>query len=64
MRRLIWAILFLGAYFWLVTSGNDALVLEKGKAVYEAIVAWLDGADIDYQTKRDKDVVKRHRRWD
>lgn len=64
MRRLVWMFLFFGAYLWVITSGNDQILLEKGKAVYEAIVTWFDGADIDYQTKKTKQVLKKHRRWD
>ena len=56
-------LLFAG-YLWVVTSGNDQMLLEKGKAVYKAVVAWFDGADVDYQTKKSKEVIKRHRRWD
>lgn len=64
MRRIVWMFLLLGAYLWVITSGNDQILLEKGKTVYEAIVTWLDGADVDYQTKKAKETIKRHRRWD
>jgi hypothetical protein len=63
MRRLFWISFLLGAYFWIVTSGNDQAVLEKGKKIYETVVAWFDDADIDYQLKKGKSQ-KRHRRWD
>ena len=55
-------ILLFGAYIWVVTSGNDEMLLEKGKQIYKAIVVWLDGADIDFQLKKDHSK-KRSRRW-
>lgn len=53
-----------GAYIWVITSGNDQMVLEKGKEIYKAMVTWFDGAEIDYQLKKDKVKKHRHRRWD
>jgi hypothetical protein len=66
MRRLIWMVILFGGYLWLMTSGNDRIVIEKAKEAYQAIVAWLDGADIDYQTKNHKSSSssKKPRRWD
>lgn len=63
MRRLFWIALLLGGYFWVVTSGNDHLLLSKGKQIYEALVAWFDDAEIDGQFKKSKEK-KRLRRWD
>jgi len=62
MRRLFWIILLLGAYFWVMTSGNDQAVLEKGKWLYETVVSWFDDADIDYQLKPQKSK-KRSSAW-
>lgn len=63
MRRLFWIAVLLAGYFWIVTSGHDQAVLQKGKQLYEAVVSWLDDADVDYQVKKGKSK-KRHRRWD
>lgn len=63
MRRLLWAIVLFGAYVWLLTSGNDQLVLKQGKALYQAVVTWLEGADIDYNLKNNRSS-KKSRRWD
>jgi hypothetical protein len=63
MRRLVWIALLLGGYFWVVTSGNDQTLLRRGKQIYEAVVAWLDDAEIDCQLKKGKEK-KRLRRWD
>jgi hypothetical protein len=64
MRKLLWLILLFTAYVWVMTSGRDRMVLEQGKAVYNALVAWLDDAEIDYQVKKEKKPKKRARRWD
>ena len=64
MKRIVWMVLFLGAYIWVVSSEHDQVLLEKGKALYEAIVKWFEGADVDYQVKKSKELVKKHRRWD
>jgi hypothetical protein len=64
MRRLLWMILLFAVYVWVMTSGHDRMVLDQGKAIYNAVVAWLDDAEIDYQVKKDKKAKKRGRRWD
>lgn len=64
MRRLLWMIIFLGGYVWLVTSGHDDFVLERGKDIYKALVVWFDDAQIDFHLKNEKTVKKRSRRWD
>lgn len=69
MRRILWLMILFGAYVWMMTSGNDRTVLKYGKSLYESVVAWLDDAEIDYQTKpnssKKKPVPKkRSRRWD
>ncbi len=63
MRKLFWAIVLVGAYLWIVTSGNDELLLKRGKALYKAVVTWLDSADIDYNLKKES-PRKSNRRWD
>ena len=63
MKRLLWIILLFSAYVWLSTSGKSDLVLEKGKALYQTIVTWLEDAEIDFQVKTEKEK-KRSRRWD
>jgi len=62
MRRLLWIIILLGGYVWIVTSGHDKALLEKGKWAYDALVSWFDDADIDYQLKSEKSK-KHSRRW-
>ena len=61
-------IVLFGAYVWVMTSGNDRMVLQYGKSIYQAVVAWLDDAEIDYQVKPNKTkkavAKKRSRRWD
>ena len=49
MRKILWMIVLLGVYIWLVTSGNDRIVLETGKSIYQSVVNWFDDAEIDYQ---------------
>jgi len=66
MRKLFWLILFFGGYVWMVTTENEAFVLEKGKALYQMISNWFVDADVDFQIKR-KELSKnkpRPRRWD
>ena len=64
MRKIVWAFFFFSVYIWLVTSGNDQYFLEKGKEIYQSLVAWLDDATIDFQLKKDKVNKKRSRRWE
>ena len=62
MSRLMWLLFLLGAYLWVVTSGKEETLLKYGKAVYEAAVEWLDGADMDFQLK-EKKANRKSRRW-
>lgn len=68
MRRLLWMIFLFGAYMWLMTSGHDRMLFDQGKNIYQAIVAWLDDAEVDYQMqkhpKAKEKAKKRSRRWD
>jgi len=67
MRKLFWLCIFFGAYFWMVTTGNEDLVLEKGRALYRMVTEWFKDADVDFQVKRKKITQKkreRPRRWD
>jgi hypothetical protein len=63
MRRLFWLIILMGAYLWVLTSGHDQFVLEKGKGIYETVAKWIEGADADFQLKNTKQK-KKSRRWD
>lgn len=64
MRKLLWMILLFAAYVWVMTSGHDRMVVDQGKAIYRAIIAWFDDAEIDCQVKQEKKSKKRTRRWD
>ncbi|MBU6382932.1 MAG: hypothetical protein KGQ49_04425 [Verrucomicrobia bacterium] len=68
MRRILWMIFFFGAYLWVMTSGRDRMLLEQGKQLYQTIVAWLDDADVDFQThskpNKAKEKIKKRKRWD
>lgn len=64
MRKLLWMILLFGAYIWAMTSGHDRMIVDQGKNFYQAIVAWLDDADVDFQVKQKTKVKKKSRRWD
>lgn len=65
MRRLLWMILLLGAYLWAMTSGHDQMILEQGKNICKAVVAWLDDAEVDFQVKqKETKTKKKSRRWD
>lgn len=67
MRKLFWLCLLFGAYFWMVSTGNEDLVIEKGKALYGYISHWLKDADVDFQVKKKKishQKRERPRRWD
>jgi len=63
MRKLFWIIVFLGGYFWLVTSGHDGFVLNQGKMLYQSLVSWFDDAEVDFQLKKNTQK-KKSRRWD
>jgi hypothetical protein len=49
-----------------MTSGHDRMIIDQGKNLYNALVTWLDDADVDYQVKPKKapKVKKKSRRWD
>lgn len=66
MRKLFWMIVLFGAYIWVMTSGHDGFVIEQGKMVYNALVAWFDDAEVDFQVnqKGKQKEKKRPRRWD
>lgn len=65
MRRLLWTVLFFCLYVWVMTSGHDKMLLEKGKALYEELIAWFDDAEVDFQIKQDHSKSKKkQRRWD
>ena len=65
MRRIFWTLLLFGAYIWSMTSGHDRTILNQGKNIYNALVAWFDDADVDFQVKQQKQKAKKKsRRWD
>jgi hypothetical protein len=64
MKKLLWMIIFFGAYVWVMTSGNDRALLEQGKHFYKLFVAWFDDAEIDFQVEQKQKAKKRPRRWD
>ena len=67
MRTLLWLFLFFSAYVWMVTTGNEQFVLERGKALYRLACEWFEDADIDFQVKPKKTThpkKERPRRWD
>jgi hypothetical protein len=66
MRKILWMLLLFGAYMWSMTSGHDRMIIDQGKNVYNALVAWFDDAEIDFQVKQKKPtkVKKKSRRWD
>ncbi|PIS02918.1 MAG: hypothetical protein COT85_02485 [Chlamydiae bacterium CG10_big_fil_rev_8_21_14_0_10_42_34] len=64
MRKLLWMIFFFGLYVWSITSGHDRMIMEQGRVVVQALVAWFDDAEIDFQTKENKKSKKKNRRWD
>ena len=63
MTKILWMILFFAAYVWVISSGREQMVLEQGKNICQALVAWFDDAEIDFQTKP-KGAKKKSRRWD
>ncbi len=63
MTKLMWMILCLGAYLWILTSGKDQFIVERGKALVQTVSNWLEGADADFQLK-DLKSKKKSRRWD
>jgi hypothetical protein len=67
MQKFFWIALFVGGYIWMVTTGNEDLVIERGKAIYKMFSDWLQDADVDFQLKKKKvsqQKPERQRRWD
>ncbi len=64
MRKLLWMMILFGAYVWVMTTGRDQMVLEKGKMIYQMVCLWFDDADVDFQLKQNQKAKKRSRRWD
>jgi hypothetical protein len=67
MQKFLWLALFVGGYIWMVTTGNEDLVIEHGKAVYKMVSDWFQDAELDFQLKPKKishQKTERHRRWD
>ena len=63
MRRLFYLAFLLCAYFWIITSGKDQLILRQGKAIYHFISKWIEDSDTDFQLKTYQ-PKKKSRRWD
>ena len=67
MRRFFWIALLLGGYFWMVTTGNEELVLDRAKFIYTSIARWFEDAELDFQLKPQKKSSPkkqdRSRRW-
>jgi hypothetical protein len=63
MRKLFWLAILAGGYLWILTSGHDQFILQKGKAIYQSIAQWIADADADFQIKNTK-PKKKSRRWD
>jgi hypothetical protein len=57
-------VILFAVYVWVMTSGHDRMVLDQGKTIYNALVAWFDDAEVDFQMKKMEKSKKRHRRWD
>ncbi len=68
MKRLILAALLVCAYIWSTATGRDQFVLDQGKRLYQALTAWFDDAELDFQIDKPPPVPvtkkKRPRRWD
>ena len=50
MRTLLWMIVLIGGYVWVVTSGHEEFILDKGKMLVDAVLNWFEDAEIDFQT--------------
>ena len=61
--KLFWLAILVGGYLWILTSGHDQFILQKGKALYQSIAQWIEDADADFQLKNTKGK-KKSRRWD
>ncbi len=52
----------------MIVTGNEQLVLERTRALYNLVAHWLEDADIDFQLHNKKKSPKekhlRPRRWD
>jgi hypothetical protein len=57
-------VFFFCLYVWSITSGHDRMIVEQGKVVFQALVAWFDDAEVDFQLKENKKSKKKSRRWD
>lgn len=51
----------------MVLTGNEHLVLERGRALYKLVTEWFEDADLDFQyqdLKQAKPKQPRTRRWE
>jgi len=52
----------------MIVTGNEQMVLERGKALYNLVAHWLEDADVDFQlNNKNKSAREKHlrpRRWD
>lgn len=62
------AALLVCAYVWSTATGRDQFVLDQGKRLYQALSAWFDDAELDFQMDKAPVIPvskkKRPRRWD
>lgn len=57
--------MLIGGYVWLVTSGNDDILLNKGRMVARFVIDWFEDADVDfYGGSGSSKIKKKSRRWD
>jgi len=63
MRKIFWLVVLAGSYLWVLTSGHDDFLLDKGKSVYNTIAKWIEDSDADFQLKN-INSKKKSRRWD
>ncbi|HLB52646.1 MAG TPA: hypothetical protein VJK48_02920 [Chlamydiales bacterium] len=66
MRPLTWLFFLFCLYIWVTLTGNEEMVIQRGKALYRIVVHWFEDAEIDFHLDdREKPKNKeRSRRWD
>lgn len=53
MRKIFWSLLFLFGYLYLSTSGKERVFVEKAKALYQWVSAWLESAELDFHLEKE-----------
>ncbi|MBM3184351.1 MAG: hypothetical protein FJZ64_03495 [Chlamydiae bacterium] len=68
MRKFFWLALLVGGYFWVVSTGNEELVVDRAKFLYRTVTRWFEDAEVDFHMKPPKKVSPkkqdRSRRWE